>query len=296
MALTRQMSKKMTDQILGTGASTMTLNTWEKKAKTYQTIISLIIIIIAFISFIQLLFGVFLVKVYHITTLDFSSDWFTIAPFTFVGVGASTVIICIFGLIIFRFENRPLVIIVALLFSAAFLAELFALFAVTKIDSIVVHDDIEHDDIREFMRNYRDDDIVAEKWDAMQIGLRCCGADGKEMKNGYKEWKAYLHFPPDSCCHKPQPGICQQQNRTTLDERVIGITKPCGCDTRDEETKDMYRTGCIGLLLEMLKNEIFEYTNIFLVVGVILGILELITVMLSATYNARLSRRITRNK
>jgi len=85
---------------------------------------------------------------------------------------------------------------------------------------------------------------------------------------------------PDSCCHVYSEGCGRDKvltTRTSAQSNDIGI----------------WKDGCIEILEVMLKRDLIEYPFawVYIGVGLILALVELITVVLACAYVAQINRR-----
>ena len=126
------------------------------------------------------------------------------------------------------------------------------------------------------MKLYETDEGIKANWDSMQRSLRCCGS--KEYELGFRSWETALggNDVPDSCCHKEDEGCGRRKigppNRAVQND--IGI----------------WKDGCIEILEVMLKEDLLDFSWIYIGVGLILALVELITVVLACAYVAQINR------
>merc|ERR1719251_713822 len=128
------------------------------------------------------------------------------------------------------------------------------------------------------MKLYGQDDTVTYNWDWMQRDLRCCG--GINYDNGFTDWDSILGGSvPDSCCHQ--------------------VSEHCGNQiiSRSQSNSNVFldlniwKDGCIEILMVKMRNDVVPMLMVYAGVGVILAIVELITVVLACAYVAQISRR-----
>ena len=107
--------------------------------------------------------------------------------------------------------------------------------------------------------------------------MHCCGATGGYK--GFRNWDGRYdnseRSVPDSCCRN--------------------IKKDCGKDILDQDDEDIrqeiYTDGCVEILKEKMKDEVVPMMWVYAGIGVILAIIEIISVVLAAAYVAQINRR-----
>ena len=131
-------------------------------------------------------------------------------------------------------------------------------------------------DILDNMAQYNDDEDVKANWDSMQSSLRCCGS--KDYEIGYRKWETALqtYHVPDSCCHQITEGCGMNK----IGRRGIALQNDVG----------IWKDGCIEVLEVMLKRDLLNFAYIYIGVGLILALVELITVVLACAYVAQIAR------
>ena len=135
------------------------------------------------------------------------------------------------------------------------------------------------------MNAYVTDEGVKAEWDALQSQLRCCG--GRKYGTGYTDWTNKLENRddvPDSCCH--------------ADTREEGcgrgkITRGSGFGARQDF--GIWKDGCLEILKQKMRDDIMPFLMIYAGLGVLLALVELITVVLACAYVAQIGRRIRRD-
>ena len=121
---------------------------------------------------------------------------------------------------------------------------------------------------------YKDDSSVQARWDDLQIDMHCCGATNGY--NGYNDWnnRGLDNSVPKSCCRTTN---CNVDNILTKDDEDIRQT--------------IYTDGCLDILKDKLENEVVPMMWVYAGIGVILAIIEIISVVLAAAYVAQINRR-----
>ena len=125
---------------------------------------------------------------------------------------------------------------------------------------------------------YDKNSAIRAKWDELHRDLHCCGWKG--IGEGYQNFVSVLNDSsvPDSCCHNVQEGCGK------------GIA-----GRYDDEIRDrIFVDGCREILDEKLKDDVVPMMVVYACVGVILAIVELISVVLACAYVAQINRRTSR--
>jgi hypothetical protein len=121
---------------------------------------------------------------------------------------------------------------------------------------------------------------VTSKWDDLQSDLHCCG--GNNFLTGYNDYRSTPiganNSVPDSCCHN----IIEGCGRNLLSQN------------EDQIRNTIFVDGCLTILKTKLKNDVIPMMIVYAVVGVILALLELITVVLASAYVAQITRKLGR--
>ena len=109
--------------------------------------------------------------------------------------------------------------------------------------------------------------------------MHCCGWKG--IGEGYQNFVSVLNESsvPDSCCHNVQEGC----------GKGIGQIK-----NEDDIRDRIFVDGCREILDEKLKDDVVPMMVVYACVGVILAIVELISVVLACAYVAQINRRTSR--
>ena len=126
------------------------------------------------------------------------------------------------------------------------------------------------------MKLYETEESVKANWDSMQRSLRCCGS--KEYEIGFTSWNTALggNDVPDSCCHIESDGCGRS--------KIVSATRFANNDI------GIWKDGCIEILEVMLKEDLLDFSWIYIGVGLILALVELITVVLACAYVAQINR------
>eukprot|EP00088_Acartia_fossae_P006473 TRINITY_DN12977_c2_g2_i2.p1 TRINITY_DN12977_c2_g2~~TRINITY_DN12977_c2_g2_i2.p1 ORF type:complete len:316 (+),score=51.26 TRINITY_DN12977_c2_g2_i2:49-948(+) len=266
------------------GSSMMSLGTWKARSTKYQRFLNISNVFLLITSTILVFSSIVLIKFYHISKLDFWSMWFYINPMLMIALGLYTFAVCVYGFLISNQENRCLVSLVAIFLSIAFLGQIFSVFTAMELRNIINNEVIDPGAVIEDMGHYGEvgyEDITS-KWDEMQRELRCCG--GLDFDYGYQLWRntplgSKHQSVPDSCCH----------------EEIEGCGEGKAVERPGLISLGIYKDGCIAIIKTKLKQEVEPLMIVYACVGVLIAIVEMITVVLACAYIAQISRRRRRD-
>lgn len=257
----------------------MSLGTWKARSTKYQKFLNLSNVFMLITSTTLIFMSVVLMRFYHITKLDFWSTWFYWTPILMLILGLYTFATSVYGFLISNHENRCFISMTALFLSIAFLGQLFSVFTAMELRNTIERDVVGTELHREIgMYGDPEHQAITDNWDEMQSELRCCG--GEDFEKGYKDWTNTFNTGlgqndvPDSCCHIPEKG-CGKDKLTRSSQTNLGI----------------YRAGCVAILKVKLNAEVVPLMLVYTCVGVLLAIVELVTVALACAYVAQISRR-----
>lgn len=253
-----------------------------RRASKYQGLLNLSNVFLLIASTILVFSAVILIKFYHLDKLNFWSSYFTIVPYLMISLGIFTFLVCVLGFLIARTELRRYLIIYAALLCIAFLAQLASIFTALELRTTVAGPKVQPNKINEELNRYGVDASITAKWDELQRDVQCCG--GTQFQTGYND---YRNTPigrntsvPDSCCLK-------ESNK-------------CGKDifkkTQDEIDQEIFVHGCIEMLEPKLKGDVIPMMIVYACIGVILALVELITVVFASAYIAQISRKVRREE
>jgi len=267
------------------GSSMMSLGTWKSRSTKYQRFLNISNVFLLITSTILIFSSIVLIKFYHISKLDFWSDWFYINPMLMIALGLYTFLVCVYGFLISNQENRCFVSLIAVFLSIAFLGQIFSVFTAMELRNIINNELVDPGEVLEDMRRYGQPDYehITSKWDEMQSELRCCG--GLDFDYGYQDWGKveyglYSHNVPDSCCHDEQEGCGHGKSLVKSHQVSTGI----------------YKDGCIAILRIKVKNEVEPLMIVYACIGVLIALVELITIVLACAYVAQIGRRRRRDE
>jgi len=112
--------------------------------------------------------------------------------------------------------------------------------------------------------------------------MHCCDKFGGFYNNNY----SLIHFPsrclkaksvPDSCCHLERSGCGNRKIQQFTSENYFNL--------------EIWKDGCLQILQVKMKNDVEPALMVYAGVGVLLAIVELITVVLACAFVAQLGRR-----
>jgi len=264
---------------MGSRATSVRSVAYMEKASQYQKYLVLSSILLIITSTILIFTAVILMKFYHMTKLGFWSSYFETVPYYMITLGIYSFVLGLFGACITPLGNKATLIVFSVLMAIAFLAQLGSIFTALEVRTELENDD-GYDGVHQEMKLYKSDPAVAAKWDALQTDMHCCGATGGFK--GFRNWDGRLddseRSVPDSCCRNQK--------------------KDCGkgmLDQDDEDIRqDIYTDGCVEILKDKLKEEVVPMMWVYAGIGVILAIIEIISVVLAAAYVAQINRRTSR--
>jgi len=256
----------------------MSLGTWTSRSTKYQRFLNLSNVLMLIVSTLLMFLSGILIHFYHLTMLYFWSWYFYACPMCMLALGIYTFAVSVYGFLISRRESRELLVMVAIFFSIAFLVQLFSIFTAFQL-RVILNTVQVVPGVQENMRQYKTDNTIKNNWDSIQRSHRCCG--GLNYDTGYTDWYTVFNEDvPDSCCHEEREGCGRGKLRVNNNNDLdLGI----------------WKDGCIKILQHKLKEEVSPLMIIYSGVGVLLAIVELITVVLACSYIAQISRRKKRD-
>lgn len=260
----------------------MSLGTWNRRSTRYQKFLNLCNVFLLITSTILIFSAVVLMSFYHLTKLDFWSWYFFACPMVMLGLGLYTFLVCVYGFLISTRESRGLISMIAVFLSIAFLGQIFSVFTAFELRYKIKTERIPAADTDRNMKLYLSDDYVKYNWDWMQRDLRCCG--GMHYEVGFNEWASIMgEDVPDSCCHDVSEN-CGKEKITKYREDPIGTDL------------NIWKDGCLEILQHKMRNDVVPMLIVYAGVGVLIAIVELITIVLACAYVAQIGRRVRRDK
>jgi len=259
----------------------MSLGTWKARSTKYQRFLNLSNVFMLIVSTILVFTAAILIGFYHLTKLDFWSWHFYSCPICMLALGVYTFAVSVYGFLISKQESRALISLVAVLFSIAFLVQLFSIFTAFELRNKINIETNFITSLNQNMRQYNTDDAVKSNWDTMQKSLRCCG--GMQFDTGFNDWQHVMSGDvPDSCCHPDRTDQGCGKGKITLSQESL------------QNNLGIWKDGCLEILKEKLKLEVSPMLIVYSGVGVLLALVELITVVFACSYIAQISRRTRR--
>eukprot|EP00092_Neocalanus_flemingeri_P021978 GFUD01023836.1.p1 GENE.GFUD01023836.1~~GFUD01023836.1.p1 ORF type:complete len:294 (+),score=59.87 GFUD01023836.1:67-948(+) len=263
------------------GSSMMSLGTWKARSTRYQRFLNLSNVFLLIVSTILLFSAGILINFYHLTKLDFWSWYFYACPMCMLALGLYTFAVSVYGFLISSQESRGFISMIAIFLGIAFFVQIFSVFTAFELRNRIQRDIIPRSNMDKNMRLFNVDDTITENWNQMQSNLRCCG--GQHYEVGYNDWTTIMDGDvPDSCCHDVSEGCGRgkiQQGQENQN-REMGI----------------WKDGCLEILHQKLKLEVVPMLLVYSGVGVLLAVVELITVVLACAYVAQINRRRRRDE
>jgi hypothetical protein len=230
-----------------------------------------------------------MMKFYLVDKLDFWSSYFWIVPYTMIFLGVLTFFVTVFGFLVSGSENRPLLGLYASLLAICFLIQMFSVFSALELrNSIDQEEDAQSGAVNEEISMYDPNDSskahIVAKWDTIQSQMRCCGS----FTNGWG-YNSYSSSPiykdgniPNSCCKSKQDSCGEG-----FLERV---------SKHETARYDIYRDGCLEVLVRVMDEDVKPIVIAYAAVGVLMAIIELITVAVAFAYVAQIGRKIRREE
>jgi len=262
----------------------MSLGTWGSRSSKYQRFLNISNVFLLITSTILIFCGIILISWYHMLKLEFWSSYFYWCPMLMLSLGVYTFGTTCYGFIISVKESRGLLTVMAVLLSIAFIGQLASVFTAMMLRTDLETEIANVANIAEDMEKYTSEsESTKENWDSLQSSLRCCG--GKDYEVGFRSWdRVELHgekgrHVPDSCCHVYSEDCGKK--------KIMQAHQARGNDI------GIWKDGCIEILEVMLKRDFIEYPFawVYIGVGLILALVELITVVLACAYIAQINRR-----
>jgi hypothetical protein len=259
------------------GSQKSTLSIVQSRVTKYQKFLNLSNVFLLITSTILIFTAIVLMKFYHVTKLDFWHALFAIVPPYIIVLGFYTFGVCFFGFAISGSERRALLAVYAVLLAIAFVAQIGSIFMSLELRSVIEQEKVTAANVNDDLMLYGVDHSITAKWDELQRYYHCCGANN--FLTGYNDYRSTpigRNFSvPDSCCHQ----------QTT--DCGYGIFK----QSEDQIINKIFVNGCLTLLQYQLETDVVPMMVGYAVVGVILALVELITVVLASAYVAQITRR-----
>jgi len=255
----------------------ISLGTWSARSTRYQRFLNLSNVFLLIVSTILLFSSAVLINFYHLTKLYFWSWYFYACPMCMLALGLYTFAVSVYGFLISNNESRGLISMIAVFLGIAFFVQIFSVFTAIELRYLIKTSPIPAGAVMKNMRLYERDESIRSSWDDMQRDLRCCG--GVNYENGFQEWESVLQAKsvPDSCCHLERSGCGNRKIQQFTSENYFNL--------------EIWKDGCLQILQVKMKNDVEPALMVYAGVGVLLAIVELITVVLACAFVAQLGRR-----
>ena len=258
------------------GSNKSTLSMMQQRVTKYQKFLNVSNVVLIITSTFLIFTAIVLMKFYHVTKLDFWSPLFAIVPPYMITLGIYTFLVCFFGFAVSGSDKKVLIAVYAILLAIAFIAQLGSIFVSLELRSTIEQEKVSAAAVNDDLVQYGVDYSITAKWDELQRYFHCCGANN--YLTGYSDYRSTpigQNFSvPDSCCHVPSPG--------------------CGNwifkESEDQIINKIYVGGCLTLLQYNLENDVVPMMVAYAVIGVILALIELITIVLASAYVAQITR------
>ncbi len=263
-------------------SSQSTLSLMRRRSTKYQNYINLNAVFLLITSIVFIFCAIILMKFYQVDKLDFWDEVFLVVPSYIIVLGVYIFIIGFFGIAISGLENRCLLVMYAILMSIAFVAQIGSIFAALELRKTLAQAAASHANVNDDLNRYGLDHYVTAKWDAMQRYLHCCGGNNYLIGfNDYRSTPIGANFSvPDSCCFEQIDG-CGHNIFHLSDVQI---------------RNKIFVNGCLTLLKDQLEGEVVPIMIAYACVGVLLAIVELISVVRASAYVAQISRKRMREK
>ena len=188
------------------------------------------------------------------------------------------------------YENRGLLIIFAILLAIAFIIQIACIIVFLEVRS-QIDQECCPEKLRNSLEEYNSHTYVTKSLDQIQENYKCCGF--RVGGNAYRHWEGYSTHTgiekgdvPDSCC---------------------SVTfKDCGKIKYLDEDRDprrislarnrIFTESCRDMLQNDMKNEVLPMIYAYFGIGIILSIIELITIFLVLALVLQISTRLRKEK
>ena len=259
------------------GSQKSTLSVMQSRVTKYQRFLNLSNVFLLITSTILIFTAIVLMRFYHVTKLNFWHSLFAIVPPYIIVLGFYTFAVCFFGFAISGSERRALLATYAVLLAIAFVAQIGSVFMSLELRSVIEQEKVTAANVNEDLVLYGVDSSITAKWDELQRYYHCCGANN--FLTGYNDYRSTpigQNFSvPDSCCH----------------QQTLGCGYRIFKESEDQIINRIFVNGCLTLLQYQLETDVVPMMVGYAVVGVILALVELITVVLASAFVAQITRR-----
>jgi hypothetical protein len=249
------------------------------KRSSFPGLLAMCNLILLIASTILIFLGSALVIFYHLDKLNFVNTYFTIVPYTMIGLGVASFVTSLFGAAIAVSDSRPSLIVFSALMVVLFLTQLYGVFAAMELRAGINSGvDIEGADVGEDLKDYQTNAATMHRWDTLQREFHCCG--GLQFNTGFKDWRNSdigidSDSVPDTCCHEP----------------LLNCGRGVLAQHSEVVNNNIYRDGCLTVIKDKLIVQVEPVLLGYAVVGTCLALLQLLAVVFACAYSAQISRR-----
>jgi len=226
--------------------------------------------------------GSIMVNIYLLPYLSLISSHFATVPYLILAIGGLLLLVSICGIIAAGMKSRPVLIIYAIFLGLVFCLQLASIFTSMELRNNMQLPrlfETMNTEVYEEMKLYWVDEDIKFKWDTLQRDFQCCGA--YNLKNGFQDWTRgsirsnTLHQQrvPDSCCIEEEIGCAK--NIDLADQLVY-------------EKINLH--GCFFIMRNRYSRDISPILLMYIICGVVLALLTIVTLVLSAAFVAAISR------
>ncbi len=174
-----------------------------------------------------------------------------------------------------------------------------SIFSALELRTTIAQGSVSTGAVNTVLDSYGENSRVTSNWDTMQRELHCCG--GNNFNTGYTDWRntkiGRNGSVPDTCCHYDSPGCgagilnktpteVRQTFRMTM--RFLTLLK---IHMVFQARNLIFVDGCLTILKTRLQDDVIGMMISYAVIGVILAVIELITVVLACSYVAQITRK-----
>ena len=223
---------------------------------------------------------------YSMYYLKYWDSAFAVAPILALILGIICVMISVYGFATTGYENRGLLIIFAILLSIAFIIQVACLFVFLQVRSQIDQECCPLE-LRNSLKEYNANTYITNSLDEIQQNYKCCGF--RVGEGAYRDWEAYSTQTglaqgdvPDSCCSVSFEDCGKIRH---LDEdrnpQLIHLAR-----------NRIFTASCRDMLQNDMENDVLPMIYAYCGIGVILSIIELITIFLVCALVLQISTRL----
>jgi len=245
--------------------------------------------LVLLVSFTACLYlGSILVNIYLLPYLYLVSSNFATVPYLILGIGGLLLLVSIFGIVAALSNSRPALVVYAALLGIVFVLELASIFTSMELRNGMMLPrffQMRNKAVYDEMSLYWVDEDIKFKWDTLQRDFQCCGAF---EKNGYTDWNQHVSSNHLSTSNRLPSNRNQIPDSCCIDERE-GCAK--SVVITDQTLYDqIYLHGCISIMRIRLTRDILPVLLAYIISGVVLALITIVTLVLAAAYVAAITR------